>query len=188
MVMPECQWNAMVCELRKFPTPSFPKILHNCGSEAEIIEGIRSGELYGFLKCSIESPAEFISQNASLNFPPIIKRMDISEDMLSPYMSDVCAKRGTKFPVHTVVQGYHAEDHLIFTPLAQYYLKLGLKISNIKYFIQYRRDRALSGFVEKITNMRMDADREGKTTKGTTAKLCGNRYVQKISNDRNIFF
>ena len=180
VIMRECQWNSMLPELRKFETQSFPKILHNCGSEAEIIEGIQSGELYGFLKCTIESPAEFISRNALLNFPPIIKRMDITDDMLSSYMADVCGKRGTKFPVHTVVQGYHAEDHLLFTPLAQYYLKMGLKISNIKYFIQYRRDRALSGFVEKITNMRMEADREGKSTKGTTAKLCGNRYDKKL--------
>ena len=171
----ECEWRECLPNLRKFETPSFPKILHNYGTENEIIEGIISGELFGFIKCKIESPAEFIEKNSMINFPPIIKRMNIDLDMVSPYMMDVCQKRGTKFPVETVVQGYSAENHLLFTPLARFYLAKGLKISNIQYFIQYRRDRALKDFVSKITTMRKDADRDGKPTKGTTAKLCGNR-------------
>lgn len=176
-IMRECEWNKMIPSLRKLDTPSFPKILHNVGTEEDIINGIVSGEFFGFIKCDISSPSDFIEENLKINFPPLIKRLKVDEELLSPYMRDICKTRGTKFPVDTVVQSYHAENHLLFTPLAKFYLKNGLKITNIEYFIQYRKDRALSGFVSKITEMRMEADREDKPTKGTTAKLCGNRFV-----------
>ena len=175
--MRECEWNRMLPSLRKYETPSFPKILHNFGTEEDIINGILSDELFGFIKCDISSTSDFIEENLKINFPPLIKRLKIDEDLLSPYMREICKTRGTKFPVDTVVQSYHAENHLLFTPLAKFYLEKGLKIKNIEYFIQYRKDRALSGFVSKITGMRMEADREDKPTKGTTAKLCGNRFV-----------
>ena len=60
------------------------------------------------------------------------------------------------------------------TPLAQFYLSRGMKISNVTRFIQYEGGAALKPFTEKVVNMRVEATEEEDDAKGNTAKLYGN--------------
>ena len=182
-VMRECEWKEKLETLQNVCTPSFPFILQNKGSEEQILKRIRSGELFGFVKCDVTSPQKYIEDHISTNFPPLIKRAELDESYLSPYMTQICKERETKFPIETVVQSYHAEEHLLFTPLAKFYMEQGLELRNVQFFIQYRPASCLASFANKITEMRMESDREGKQTKGTTAKLCGNSNYGKLLED-----
>ena len=69
-VMQECEWKEKLETLQNVCTPSFPLILQNKGSEEQILEGIRSGELFGFVKCDVKSPQKYIDEHISTNFQP----------------------------------------------------------------------------------------------------------------------
>ena len=103
-VKQECQWIKELKNLRHLSTPSFPQILHNTSSELYIKEGVATGELFGFVKCSLRSPDELISKFLHLNFPPLLQRMEIDESLLSPYMKKRCNEKRKKLPISTVVQ------------------------------------------------------------------------------------
>jgi len=179
VLMYECIWNERLRELQTLKTSSFQGVLQKRSSEKELLEGIESGKLYGFLKCDILSSPEFISEKLHCNFPPLIRNMDIDESMLSPYMKSRCKNR--KFPVHTLVQTYNGQDMLIFTPLLRFYIQMGLRVTNIQYFIQYEPYPCLRQFTQKVCEMRMAADYEKNAEKSVTAKLVGNRYGDKYN-------
>ena len=84
-----------------------------------------------------------------------------------------------KPPKSTIVQVYNAEQIMLITPLAKLYLNRGLKISKITKFIQYIPAKCFEPFTKKVTKLRIEADREGDTTKATTAKLFGNSAYGK---------
>ena len=86
-----------------------------------------------------------------------------------------------KLERETVVQCFTATDHLIMTPLARLYLKMGLRITKISKVIQYVPGRPLSPFVKHVTNMRIEAERAGHMTKANSAKGVGNSGYGKVS-------
>ena len=92
-------------------------------------------------------------------------------------MSDVMIKQiekekgeSTNFRRETLVQGFHARQLLLLTPLVQFYIKNGLKIERVSKFIQYIPFKSLKTFADKITQMRIEADTNKNKTKGNTAK------------------
>ena len=94
--------------------------------------------------------------------------------MVSPYMLERCRARDKKFPQETLIQTYNAEQLMIYTPTAQFYLKLGLEISNVTEFFQYLPTQPLEAFVQKITKGRVDAVKSGNESLGTAYKIIGN--------------
>ena len=52
------------------------------------------------------------------------------------------------------------------TPLIEFYLKLGLEISNVTQFVQYIPGKVLEPFTKKVYNMRCQATREKDEAKG----------------------
>ena len=175
ILMYECIWKEILREIQKLKTSSFYGVLQKRATETELLDGIAAGNYYGFIKCDITSSPEFIEQKMHLNFPPIIRNMEIDETMLSPYMKSRC--EGRKFPVSTLVQTFNGQNMLLFTPLVQFYMELGLTVSNIQYFIQYEGYPCLRQFTQKVCQMRMAADRDNNAEKSVTAKLVGNRYI-----------
>ena len=80
-------------------------------------------------------------------------------------------------PRTTLVQKFHAKGILLFTPLAKFYLELGLKISNIRQFIQYSPNKIFVPFVDLITKGRVNAIETGNTSLGLAYKNAGNRFI-----------
>ena len=178
----ECQWKKQLKLLQNVETTQFPSILSNESNEKILLNGIKNGTLFGYIKCSVRSPDSFIKSKIHCNFPPIIRKLDIDESMISPYMKTRCEARKTKLPFTTLAQTYHAIDILLFSPLAKFYLELGLELYDVSYFIQYQPFECLKKFTEKVTSMRMDADRNKNEEKSVTAKLVGNRYLLFLDN------
>ena len=177
----ECEFDKYLPLLKDFDTPIFPKIMNRGGNEQIILDGIKKDELFGFIVADATTPPDVLEKIKDLNFPPIIQRMDITKDHLSTYMNDRAEAMNTKFPKTTVVQTYHGQQLLLFTPLVQFYLKLGLEITNITSFIQYLPYKCLAPFMNKVTEMRIQAAYDDEETKGNSAKLIGNSgYVSVL--------
>ena len=88
-------------------------------------------------------------------------------------------------PRTTLVQKFHTKGILLFTPLAKFYLELGLKITNISTFIQYSPNKIFVPFVDLITKGRVNAIETGNTSLGLAYKNAGNRFIN-IKNKAQI--
>ena len=179
----ECEWDNLLSQARNSETPLIPDILKDKQTEDDIRRGVQSGRLFGFLLCDVESPPEVIEQRK--HFPPVLKREKIGFDHLTSFMREQVRREKpglVKFERETLIQCFHAKEHLLMTPLAKYYLDNGIKITNIKKFVQYIPRRCLAPFVEHVTTMRIDAELNKMPTKGKTAKDFGNCGYGKVQH------
>lgn len=167
----ECDWDRFKCP--QIPT-QMPRILFK-DDQNSILKGIETGELYGFLTCDVETPVAIQEEfeAAGFLFPFLIKKMEITEDLLSPYMQKRFIMREQK-PSTTTIQCFNAKDIFLHTSLVQFYLSRGLKISNITHFVQFIGGTALKPFADQITQMRKEATYANDETKSLTSKLYGN--------------
>ena len=82
-------------------------------------------------------------------------------------------EKGYKLPQISPIQTFHGQQLLLFTPLARFYLQLGLELENISLFIQYKGVSVLQDFVTKITNGRIDAKRKQNSELELAYKVIG---------------
>jgi len=177
----ECQFKILLPTIQNISTPTIPDILKTGQKETDLISGIKSGSLYGFIVCTINTPTDIADQLK--DFPPIIKRQKIIDSHLTPYTRNRIKLEKPnlkKFERETVVQCFNAENHLLLTSLAKYYLEKGLIISNVKTFVQYIPEKSLQPFVSHVTKMRIEAEKDNQHTKGNTAKIYGNSGYGKV--------
>ena len=173
VLMKECEWNEKLPKIQNTPT-RFPRILHDNESTTTLLDGIRSGELYGFLHCSIDGPEDVLEEMAEQNFPPIFNKRKLTKENMSRYMRERFEEEGRKIDDEVLIQTYRASNILIHTCLVEFYLSIGLQITNIKFFHQYLGEKGIAPFMEKVTRMRIDATYEKDETKANTAKITGN--------------
>ena len=177
----ECQWKKQRDEFENLETKTIPLILKPKVSDDEILESIEADELYGYLLVDIETPENLIESMS--NFPPIIKRQVITNDLLSDYMKDRYQKRHPNDPNlkrETVIQCFSATNHLLLTPLVKFYIQIGLRITKIHRIVQYQSARSLAPFVKHVSSMRIEAVKAGNKTKANSAKCMGNAGYGKV--------
>ena len=146
----ECQWHKQRKEHFQLVT-EIPRIMHSKDSEKDLLDGILNGTLFGFAVVSVLCPQKLIDEYQANGFlwPPIIQKMSITEEMLSPYMREQYEVEGVKCTEPTLCQTYSGVDLLLFTPLIRFYAKKGYKIYNLKRFTQYVPARVFAPFVKK---------------------------------------
>ena len=172
--MKECIWRDLVKSYGDVET-KMARIL-NQDTQETLLSAIASGEVFGFAVCSVRTPDHLMKkfQDAEFLFPPIIKKAEITEDLMSPFMKQQLLEQDIKYKSNTLIQTYHGEDLLLMTPTLQFYLEQGLEVYDIKEFIQYVPGKGFAPFVSKVVQMRVDATREGDEAKQLTAKLFAN--------------
>ena len=175
-----CQWKKEKKNFQTLFTPNLPLISKSFGSERDIIDGIKNETLHGFLECDIHTPQDVLDKILPLNFPPIISRQDIEPDMVGDYMKNRCQSREIDIERSTLIQTYSATKMLLYAPLAKFYLDLGLKITNVRWFIQYEKCFPLKPFVEKITEGRVSAAHDKNKGQELAFKLVGNSSYGKL--------
>ena len=150
-----------------------------------LINAIRNGEVYGFAVIDITTPQSIIDKHLedSFLFPPIIQRKRLDESFLSDFMKQRYKESEKKLDMETVIQGYHGTDVFAITTLIQFWLNQGLKITDIKHFVQYQPGKALKPFAEKVTKLRIEATFDGDEAKATSAKLAGNSGYGKCGEN-----
>ena len=180
--MRECRWKLKVKneKLRRFDTPFLPQIMRPFGSSRDILTGIQDGSLFGFIVADLTTPSALLEQIKWLNFPPVIRRESIDESLLTPYMKNRVNEKGYKLPQISPIQTYHGSQLLLFTPLVKFYLELGLEVTNITKFLQYKESFVLQNFVNKITNGRIQAKRKKNSELELAYKIIGNSGYGKL--------
>ena len=171
--MRECVWVKNLPNVQHIET-KFARILYPTDTLETLLQGVRDKTLYGFLLCDVEGPDSLINELAKVNFPPIFTKMEMSQDHLSEYMKSRFDARSKKLKQTSLVQTFRGKNQLLHTCLVQFYLQLGLQITNVKWFTQYLGQEAIKPFIEKVVTMRIEATRENDTTKSNTAKIIGN--------------
>ena len=172
-----CEWKRQKksMSLRNFPTNDLPLVMNNYGNEETIVNGIRNGQLFGFVVCDVSTPDALLEDILPINFPPIITRGEINETHLSDYMKTRVEDRGYKLPQTTLIQQYNAKQVLLYTPMVEFYLNLGMRITNVTRFLQYQPAVVLKPFAEKITTGRIAANKAGNESLELAYKIIGNR-------------
>lgn len=174
ITMRECIWNKKLQKIRKEPSKTFPDIYNVFSNEQKILEKIKENEIFGYIVADVTTPPDILEKILPLNFPPIIQRGEIDKSMTSEYMRERCESRHFKFPQKTLIQTFHGKQILMYTPTVQFYMQIGLKISNVSKFIQFLPTKPLNNFVEKITKGRIDAVKNKNESLGTAYKIIGN--------------
>ena len=81
----------------------------------------------------------------------------------------------------TLMQTFHGKQLMIYSPTALFYLKLGLKISNVTKFIQYVPSNPMARFVQEITKGRIEATKSGSESLSSAYKIIGNRLRIRLN-------
>ena len=102
-----------------------------------------------------------------------MRKIKLTEDHLPDHMLEIMRREnpGIKnFERETLCQVFNAKKTVLLSTLAKFYIDQGFTLSNIQSFIQYQAYPALSPFVDRVTEMRINAEKQGNPTKGSTAK------------------
>lgn len=147
-----CKWLEEFKTIDDEESPEFyPFLMKTKVVYEDLLELVRKKKFFGFVQCDVTSPQDIIDINkSSVKLPPIFKKLQITEKMIPEEF------RGqSKFPkeVNTLVynekQGVHTSEMLNF------YIDLGMKISNIKFIMFYHRAEPFKGFVNDLVKRRI---------------------------------
>ena len=174
-----CRWHQLsrLVTFKNFTSCFYrsPKLI----PEEDIWDKIKSKEFFGIIKCNVRSPPEVQKLWGSINFPPIFNHLKIDEKMIGPSMLEELKKKKVKLPLEkqlTLV--FNAEQYMMTTELAAFYLEIGCELSNLTWAIEYQKDRPLKPFVDKVTASRVQATLDGDDVGQMTYKLVANRYIK----------
>ena len=187
-VMWSCQFKQKLKTILHMETPSsLDMILQKNQSETDLLNAIKNEKVFGLMVADINCPTDVIEK--FYNFPPFVHRRTLTEDLLTSFMKEkIRSERGDKaFKQETLIQCYNVKDYLLLSAVAKQYLEWGIRISNIKWFVQYESAPVLRPFADSVTTMRIDAEKLGDGTKSTTAKIFGNSGYGKV-NFLKLFF
>ena len=147
--MRECVWKKELKSHRSIQT-SLARIL-NVDNETTLLKAIADDTVFGFVQCDVSTPEHLIKEyeDAGFLFPMVINRLEITKDHLSPYMKKRYEQE-QKSPDMTVVQTYNGKNQFVMTPIVQLWLQRGMKVSNIRLFVQYQPGAGLRPFVQKV--------------------------------------
>ena len=77
-----------------------------------------------------------------------------------------------------------AKKILLYTPLIEWYLQHGLRLTAVHQLMEYEPGMSFSWFPEEVANARREADKDPlKKQLGNVAKLKGNSFYGKMTED-----
>ena len=171
----ECQFRdlckahpALYCKIDE-QRPAFQRKHKGSVTEKQILDGVRSGVLFGFVQVDIcvpeqwptelenppaLSPKEYFSEQS-----PIFCTSEIPFEAFGEHMQNYVEEMGLgKQPRVLLVGGMAAEEILIATPLLQWYLKHGLEVKKVHQVVEYQRRRCFEGLADTISAARRAGD------------------------------
>ena len=170
----ECLWVERRKKIDYFET-SMPRVWSRRENHAQLLEGIKSGQLFGFAKTTVKSPRWITeAQRMTGFFYPIIPTKIM---LKKEYYNTMIGEDLPKDPVLTQIFDT-VEPILLHSKVIEFYIELGCEIQ-IHEFVQYKGERCFKPFVDRVVGLRMDAKRQGNQPMNITAKLCGNSSYGK---------
>ena len=173
IIQRECQWLEIKKTIHTLDT-DMPLVWYRQQNHQQLLDGIRTGQLYGFAQCHVKSPPSLMDavQSRGFFYPPIPTKITLDAEYFPTDPGDL-----PRQPVLTQI--YNTIDPvLLHTAVISFYLEIGCEIK-INWFIQYKGEKCFAPFVNQVVDLRMDAKRSGNEPKNITAKLCGNSSYGK---------
>ena len=144
-------------------------------TENDIIQGILNGEVYGLCKVDITCPDDAKKKYLDLNFAPIFRHVEVTEEMLTEEYLKYARSRNAKFPLDPqLTLTFNAQNIILATPLLKYYMDNGLKIEKVHYFVEYLPGEPFRPFIDKMVNMRIKATDDDNQLHQNLAKILMN--------------
>ena len=115
-------------------------------TEHQLLEGIKKGNLFGYVQCDIEVP-ETLRANFS-NFPPIVKNSLVSKNDISDLMKPYAEEEGRMFQLRKMlITSFTLQNWTLITLLLLFYLQLGLVLTKQHRFVKYIPKKCFNSFV-----------------------------------------
>ena len=190
-IVQSCEWEKQKKSILRqgigISSEKIPFLGRKSVSEQEILNAIKDGRFYGICKVDIETPHEVAKKYEKLNFPLIFKNTEITEEMLSSEVLEIAKGRKLNFPLLAKTLTWNANGYIGCTPLLQFYMELGMKVTNIQWALSYQRAQPFKKFVNELVEERIKAAEcqpENKP-RGDRAKFVLNSAVGKYIFSRN---
>ena len=175
-IIRECEWKEQLKTMEK-PITQMGRILHEDNPET-LMQAILDDQVFGFVKCDVETPREIIESFGEFLFPPLFCRMQITPDLVSDYMKQRMFEDDNERQPTTIVQRYNAKGIYLLTPLVKFYVSRGMKVSNITECVQYIGGEAFKSFIDTCYRERVAATKDKDETKANT--------IKNVQNNGNI--
>ena len=183
IVTTSCEWQAEKTRFNWNP-PEYCFFDRNTNrnriDESAIFEKIESGDFYGLVRIDVQTPSSVVDRYKHLNFPLIFRKLQVTEDMLSDKMRELAKKANKEFPDITRTLTWNASDIVLTTPTIQFYLSLGMKISNLRWAAEYYPSKPFHKFVKELVLCRIEAAKNSQKALGERAKFCLNSCVGRF--------
>ena len=173
--MLECEW------LRLYKTTTNVKLhirenfpYRRSLTEQQLLEGIKKGNLFGYVQCNTEVPEKLIGNFA--NFPPIFKNTLVSKNNIGDLMKTYAEEEGIMSqPRKMLISSFTIQNGTLITPLLLFYLQLGLVCTKIHRFVEYTPKKCFNSFVQSAVDARRQGDKNPNlSVVAETRKLLAN--------------
>ena len=139
------------------------------------------GNVFGFAQVDIEVPDELYDKFSDML--PLFVVQEIPDRDIPEKMKIYKEKPGRKTVKGTkkLLGVMKAKKILLYTPLIEWYLQHGLRLTTVHQLIEYEPGMPFSWFPEEVANARREADKDPlKKQLGDVAKLTGNSFYGKM--------
>ena len=142
--------------------------------ESEILEAVTTEQLFGALEVDVSVPDELKDYFADL--PPIFKHATITYNDIGEHMQGYLEENKIKYvDRENLIASMFGEKILLITPMVNWLLKKGVKITKIYQVIEFDPKTCFKKFVNDVCNDRRAGDRDPSLTIiADTSKLIGN--------------
>ena len=142
-------------------------------------------KVFGFAQVDIEVPDKLYDKFSEM--PPLFVVQEIPDCAIPEEMKIYKEKTGRKTVKGTknLLEVMKAKKILLYTPLIEWYLQHGLRLTAVHELIEYELGMPFSWFVEEAANARREADKGLlKKQLGDVAKLKGNSFYGKMTEGK----
>ena len=126
-------------------------------SEHQLLEGIKKGNLFGYVQCDIEIPRNLRANFA--NFPQMFENNLVSKNDIGDLMKTFAEKEAIMSqPRKMLISSFTIINGTLITPLLLFYLQLGLVGKEIHRFVEYTPRKCSNSFVKAAVDARRKGD------------------------------
>ena len=143
-------------------------------TEQQLLEGIKKGNLFGYVKCDIEVPE--VLRVSFANFPPMFKITFVSKKDIGDLMKTYVEEEGIlSQPRKMLISSFTSQNGTLITPLLFFYLQLALVVTKIHRFVEYTPKKCSNSFVQSAVDARRKSDEKSNSSVvAETMKLLAN--------------
>ena len=140
----------------------------------QLLEEIKKGKLFGYVKCDIEVPENLRANSA--NFPPIIKIALVSKSDIGDLKKNYAEEeRLLSQPRKMLISSFTLHNGTLITPMLLFYLQWGLVCTKIHRFVEYTPKKCFNSFVQSAVDARRKNDENrNSSVVAETMKLLSN--------------